>query len=309
VDGVRAQQTLGYSSEVISGRWETYYTDRDAAVWTYKFDTGGRFRERLDLARDELSIGYDADFNPTSFADGVSVVLTATCGPVANLESVTLPSSPVEDSNQPVETTPVWDQPDPNRPSFFRLAHVMDTADYSTEYVYEDADDPTLVTTLIEDAPLQDPVSVDGLLNPLPTTGLPTGRSFWQHPSNLDSFGPIQRVPEGIEAGRARALGGIQSQSPGPNDWRYRFHWVVFPFGAHVGIDYNVDGDRGYLDYGQPPDTTGCSRCVSFLGVYLERVNHRYPREDSAFSRALLSRNEKSGKRTSWFSGSECLAD
>ena len=300
---VREEQLFSYDTNPQGGRWWTYYTDRRTVEWTYGFDVDGRFRERSDPNNNAIELTYDSDWNVTSLDDGASSTVTATWGPVATLATLSTLASPVEDSNQPVESTFYWEQPDPNgAPNFWRLVQIADTAGYSTQYQYEDPNDATRPTTLVDEDDLEGQVFLDGSLNPFPVTGLGHYQhAYWDHGSPwLREPAPIGRPVRPLEPAGDGCCGGVENQSPGANDWRYRFHWVVFPFGAHIGIDYNKDGTGRYLDYGQPPDQSGCTCCNSSF-VF---VNNRWSRTNVS----PLSRSS-GGYRTAWFTGSACLRD
>ncbi len=205
----------------------------------------------------------------------------------------------------------MWDQPDPNgSPGFWRLGQSIDEDGFSTEFVYGDANDPTAASELWELSPggdPNDPSVQPGSVSPFPTTGWGTHyRSYWRHAPFERSGWPMERAFERTEASAAPYTGGIETAV---HQWRWRFHWIVPPFGAHVGIDYYRYGALEYLDYGQPPDQTGCTCCVGAFNVSLVHVNNRYPHGwyrmfDDAGQPRIVSRLDENEPPSSYSWGS-----
>ncbi len=307
-------QTLDYSTTMVNNRWETYYTDRSGSSWTYKFSRKGRLRERLGPdGFIESKMTYDSDGNLTSFDDGAGTVVTLTWGPVSTLLTLHTPTGGPDSSPVPVwnDVTFTWSQPDVgNRPNFWRLEQITDAEGYSTQYLYEDPDDDTRVTTIVDTPPDPNdpntPVQVwDGRISPIPPTGIGHDwRRYWEHPD--PALAATQGVIRRLER-PAPAL-GLAEDLP-VYAWRWRFFWVVPFVGGHIGIDYHRDAASNvlrYLDYGQNPDVPDqCPGCIP--GIVF--VNNRYPRDPNYDG--ILSRNcdDCIPQPTTWRAGSQCLRD
>ena len=297
---VRDEQLFSYETYPQGGRWRTYYTDRRTMEWAYGFDVDGRFRERSDPNDNVLTLKYDSDWNVTSLDDGQNEV-TMTWGPAATLTSVHIPASGGEEYTEWNDVTLVWEQPDPNgAPNFWRRTQMYDSVGNDVQYAYDDANDATRVTELIEQEPNASPVARDGALSAYPATGLGTGwRMYWSHPG-ADSPAPIERVflptdprPKPVEA-------PLVTTSIG--DWRWRITWVIPGIGAHVGIDYRVSSSNPntlrYVDYGQPPEPgcqPGCGANCCIPKVKFS--NNRYAPTYSGLSASAFARDV-------WHSGS-----
>lgn len=280
-------QELDYSDRLLNNHWKTWYTDWEQGEWVFWFDTSGRFVKRIDPTSGLLLITYDSDNNATSLADGDTDPIEAVWGPGGTLETLLTPTRASDAPNAPAwnEVIFLYDQPDPTgAPNFWRLGQTIDEDGYSTEFLYDDLDDPARLTEMIQQAPGGDPNSVDVSSNPFPVTGWGTHeRTYWRH-APLDHIGwPISRAFESSEPTvRPGGGGGVDTTTTTyPTQWRWRFSWVVAPFGAHVGIDYYLihDGLR-YLDYGEPPNVKSeCPCCLVAFGAHFRGVNNRHPRE------------------------------
>ncbi|MBI5866299.1 MAG: hypothetical protein HZB38_17650 [Planctomycetes bacterium] len=150
------QQTISYPGFKMEGYWRTTVTDRRVKNWQFDFDDAANLRRSADplgLAANPKyyrTYTYDSNHNVLTFTDERGKTWTATYyANSAQLDTLTGP--PVGVPPAPQVWNLDWAQPDPTgKPEFWRLTQVTDPLGHWVQYAYNDAGDPTHVTTVTE---------------------------------------------------------------------------------------------------------------------------------------------------------------
>ncbi|MCO6438527.1 MAG: RHS repeat protein, partial [Phycisphaerae bacterium] len=262
--GTRAGQGLQYIDTASNGLFDTNYTDRDAAVWTYKFESAGLLREKgIQGQTAQVTLTYDADYNYTSYVDPAGGGMYFQYGAAGTLTGAQLPLTGTEIVGDYGDTILTWERPDAvNKPNFWRIVNALDADGTESQFLYEEAGDPAEMTSHIVAEPDSDPVSypnADSVLSELPRGS--GWRMYWCHP--VLGLYPLEREEAAIEAGEyVAAPPEPEAYIPGVYAWH---RWRLLGPISHLGISYftGQTDNKGnavfhYVDYGAPASWPHC---------------------------------------------------
>ena len=249
---VRYAQEFDYGVSAVDGLPEITYTDRRDYDWITRFDGLGNAVEVENPLSETHSWTYDARHNMLSATDDLGHTWTYTYDDADNIETI---SSPLTGGAAQTWTY-TWIDPvlpgDP--PNLYRVQRVEDPEGNGATYAYADANDPTLVTSITEDA---------------------DGQGGTAAVTTLEYYGSA--TPEAN--GQVRLI--IDA-----NDVRH-----YFTYDEHGYFEQNLEGLATTREVGIPPDTNPVDGGKRTSGPTGETTHQYEPGEGSCYDWFVVDAN------------------